>query len=143
MCQLFQRIHFRSQQNTESGKIYRRDEEKAGDAHAKCGILEAKKLKIKEKGGEGMNIDKTTGSSFIQSYQKQMQVSKVEKAKPLQQEDHLQISNQAKQMFEGKNDIDLDRLEKIKALKSQVQAGEYQVSNEKVADKIFQFWYGQ
>lgn len=90
-----------------------------------------------------MNIDKTTGSSFIQSYQKQMQVSKVEKAKPLQQEDHLQISNQAKQMFEGKNDIDLDRLEKIKALKSQVQAGEYQVSNEKVADKIFQFWYGQ
>ena len=90
-----------------------------------------------------MNIDKTTGSSFIQSYQKQMQVSKVEKAKPLQQEDQLQISNQAKQMFEGKNDVDLERLEKIKALKTQVQAGEYQVSNEKVADKIFQFWYGQ
>ena len=34
-----------------------------------------------------MNIDKTTGSSFIQSYQKQMQVSPVERSKPIQKED--------------------------------------------------------
>ena len=88
-----------------------------------------------------MNIDKTNGSSFIQSYQKQMQVSKVDKAKPLQQEDQLQISNEAKQMFESKADI--ERHEKIQALKAQVQSGEYQVNSDKVAEKMFDFWYGK
>lgn len=88
-----------------------------------------------------MNIDKTNGSSFIQSYQKQMQVSKVDKAKPLQQEDQLQISNEAKQMFESKADV--DRHEKIQALKAQVQSGDYKVSTDKVAEKMFDFWYGK
>lgn len=88
-----------------------------------------------------MNIDKTNGSSFIQSYQKQMQVTKVDKTKPLQREDQLQISNEAKQMFESKNGI--ERQEKIQVLKAQVQSGEYGVNNEKVADRIFDFWYGE
>lgn len=88
-----------------------------------------------------MNIDKTNGSSFIQSYQKQMQVSKVDKMKPLQQEDQLQISNEAKQMFESKADI--ERHEKIQALKAQVQKGDYQVNSDKVAEKMFDFWYGK
>ncbi|MFD1032807.1 flagellar biosynthesis anti-sigma factor FlgM [Metaplanococcus flavidus] len=88
-----------------------------------------------------MNIDKTNGSSFIQSYQKQMQVSKVDKTKPLQKEDQLQISNEAKQMYESK--ADMERHEKVQALKAQVQAGEYQVSNDKVAEKMFDFWYGK
>lgn len=88
-----------------------------------------------------MNIDKTTASSFIQSYQKQMQVSKVDKTRPLQKEDQLQISNQAKEMFEKTADIDVERQEKINTLKAQIQSGDYHVNSEKVADKIFQFWF--
>jgi negative regulator of flagellin synthesis FlgM len=87
-----------------------------------------------------MNIDKVNSSSFIQSYQKQMQVSKTEKTRPIQQEDELQISNQAKEMY-GKNVKEVERQEKINALKAQVQSGEYQVNNQEVADKIFGYWF--
>ena len=100
-----------------------------------------KEVKNKRQGGEGMNIDKTTGSSFIQSYQKQMQVSKVEKMRPQQREDQLQISNQAKEMFEKNTEVDRARQEKIQALKTQIQSGDYQFNNEKIADKIHQFWF--
>ena len=104
-------------------------------------ILAVKEKQINEKGGEGMNIDKTTGSSFIQSYQKQMQVSPVGKTRPLQKEDQLQISTQAKELFEKNTEIDLDRQEKINTLKAQIQSGEYHVHSDKVADKIYQFWF--
>lgn len=90
-----------------------------------------------------MNIDKTSSSSFIQSYQKQMQVSKMEKTKAIQNEDQLQISKQAKQLFEKNTEIDLKRQEKIQTLKAQVQSGDYQVNSKEVADKVFQFWFGK
>ena len=90
-----------------------------------------------------MNIDKTTASSFVQSYQKQMQVSQVEKTRSIQKEDQLQISNQAKQMFESKTEIDVERQEKINTLKAQIQSGDYQVNSEKVAEKMHQFWFGK
>lgn len=90
-----------------------------------------------------MNIDKTNGSSFIQSYQKMMPVSKVEKTRPYQSEDQVQISNQAKEMYDKKTEIDAERQEKVNSLKAQVQAGEYQVSSEQVADKVHQFWFGK
>ena len=88
-----------------------------------------------------MNIDKTTGSSFIQSYQKQMQVTPVGKTRAIQKEDQLQISPQAKEMFEKKPVVDVDRQEKINALKAQVQSGEYKINSEKVADSFYQFWF--
>ena len=87
-----------------------------------------------------MNIDKTNGSSFIQSYQK-MQVAQVAKTKPLQKEDGLEISNQAKAMFEKNANVDIERREKIKLLKAQVQSGEYQVNSDKVAEQVYQFWF--
>ncbi|CEG24347.1 Anti-sigma-28 factor, FlgM [Planococcus massiliensis] len=88
-----------------------------------------------------MNIDKTNGSSFIQSYQKQMQVSPVERSKPIQKEDEVQISNRAKEMFEKNAGVDMDRQEKINALKLQIQSGEYEVNSSKVAESVFDFWY--
>lgn len=87
-----------------------------------------------------MNIDKTNSSSFIQSYQK-MQVAPVSKTKPLQKEDELQISNEAKAMFEKNTSVDVERQEKIQLLKAQVASGEYQVDAGKVADKVHQFWF--
>ncbi len=87
-----------------------------------------------------MNIDKTTSSSFIQSYQK-MQVTPVAKTKSLQKEDELQISNEAKAMFEKNTSVDVERQEKIQLLKTQVASGEYQVDASKVADKVHQFWF--
>jgi len=92
-------------------------------------------------GGERMHIDKTNGSSFIQSYQKQMQVTPVEKAKPIQKEDQVQISNRAKEMFEQKVEVNTERQEKINLLKAQIQSGEYQVNSGEVADKVFKFWF--
>lgn len=90
-----------------------------------------------------MNIDKSTGPLFIQSYQKQTQVSKVEKTKPIQNEDQLQISQQAKEMFEKKAEVDLSRQEKINTLKTQIQTGEYKINSEQVANKVYQFWFGK
>jgi len=89
-----------------------------------------------------MNIDKSTGPFFIQSYQKQTQVSKIEKTKPVQNEDQLQISQQAKEMYENKA-VDSARQEKIETLKAQIQSGEYQVNTEKVANKVYDFWFGK
>ncbi len=89
-----------------------------------------------------MNIDKPTGPFIIQSYQKQTQVSKVEKTKPVQNEDQLQISKQAKEMFENKA-VDPARQEKLNALKAQIQSGEYQVGADQVANKVYQFWFGK
>ncbi len=89
-----------------------------------------------------MNIDKTN-PLFIQSYQKQTQVSKVEKTKPVQNEDQLQISQQAKEMFEKKAIGDPSRQEKINALKAQIQSGEYQADSEQVANKVYKFWFGK
>ncbi|ANU24598.1 anti-sigma-28 factor, FlgM [Planococcus donghaensis MPA1U2] len=87
-----------------------------------------------------MNIDKTNSSSFIQSYQK-MQVTPAAKTKPLQKEDELQISNEAKAMFEKNASVDVERQEKIEFLKAQVASGEYKVDAGKVADKVHQFWF--
>lgn len=87
-----------------------------------------------------MNIDKTNGSSFIQAYQK-LQVAPAAKTKSLQKEDELQISNQAKAMFEKNANVDIERQEKIQLLKAQVSSGEYQVDAAKVADKVHQFWF--
>ncbi|MGH2319171.1 flagellar biosynthesis anti-sigma factor FlgM [Planococcus sp. SE5232] len=87
-----------------------------------------------------MNIDKTNGSSFIQAYQK-LQVAPVAKIKPLQKEDGLEISNQAKAMFEKNANVDIERQEKIKLLKAQVQSGEYEVNSDKVAEQVYKFWF--
>lgn len=89
-----------------------------------------------------MNIDKLNGSSFIQSYQKQMQVSAVEKTKPIQKEDQLHISHHAKQMFEKNTEVvDHTRQEKINLLKAQIESREYSANSEKVAEKVFDFWF--
>lgn len=88
-----------------------------------------------------MHIDKTTGSTFINAYQKQANVSPVEKAKPIQQEDQVQISNRAKEMYEKKTEASTERQEKINQLKAQIESGEYQVNGKEVADKVFQFWF--
>ena len=69
-----------------------------------------------------------------------MQVSKTEKTRPIQKEDELQISNQAKEMY-GKNVAEVERQEKINALKAEIQSGDYKVDNQKVADKIFGYWF--
>lgn len=87
-----------------------------------------------------MNIDKTNGSSFIQAYQK-LQVAPAAKTKSLQKEDELQISNQAKAMFEKNTNVDIERQEKIQLLKAQVEAGEYEVNSDKVAEQVYQFWF--
>ena len=69
-----------------------------------------------------------------------MQVTKTEKTRPIQKEDELQISSEAKEMY-GKNIQAVERQEKINAIKAQVQSGEYKVDHQKVADKLFGFWF--
>lgn len=132
-------VLFGNQPDLEAGQTRRRDRQKAAGAGRE--VLAGQAGKINEQGGEGMNIDKTNGSSFIQSYQKQMQVSPVERSKPIQKEDEVQISNRAKEMFEKNTGVDMDRQEKINALKLQIQSGEYEVNSSKVAESVFDFWY--
>lgn len=87
-----------------------------------------------------MKINKPIGASLINAYQKQNQKPIVDKSKASSKKDHVQISEQAKAMLESKM-IDPARQEKVQHLKNQVQNGEYKVDNQKVAEKIYQFWF--
>ncbi|WP_202079366.1 flagellar biosynthesis anti-sigma factor FlgM [Caldalkalibacillus salinus] len=59
-----------------------------------------------------------------------------------QRQDEVRISDQAKAMLEEKQQTDGTRQEKIDQLKAQIKMGEYEVNSRKVADKLYDFWYG-
>lgn len=90
-----------------------------------------------------MKINKPTGASLVNPYQKQNQKPTIEKSTASSKKDQVQISEQAKAMLESKSTIDPARQEKVNQLKSQVQNGEYKVDNQKVAEKIYQFWFNE
>lgn len=87
-----------------------------------------------------MKINNPTGASLINAYQKHNQKPAIDKSNASSKKDQVQISEQAKAMLESKT-TDPARQEKVQQLKSQVQSGEYKVDSQKVAEKIYQFWF--
>jgi negative regulator of flagellin synthesis FlgM len=90
-----------------------------------------------------VKINKPTGSSIVNPYQKQNQKPNLESGKVSSKKDQVQISEQAKAMLENKSTVDPARQEKVNQLKSEVQSGEYKVDSQKVAEKLYQFWFNQ
>lgn len=71
-------------------------------------------------------------------YRKQME--KQESIQDIKQKrDKLEISQEAKVMQQASR-IDEARQEKVKALKAKVEAGEYKVDPQAVANKFYEFW---
>jgi negative regulator of flagellin synthesis FlgM len=90
-----------------------------------------------------VKVNKPTGASLVNPYQKQNQKPNPETGKASSKKDQVQISEQAKAMLENKSTVDPARQEKVNQLKSEVQNGEYKVDSQKVAEKLYQFWFNQ
>ncbi|GAA0368057.1 flagellar biosynthesis anti-sigma factor FlgM [Bacillus horti] len=90
-----------------------------------------------------MKINKPSNSGFINPYQKTQNKTQVSKAAQAKRKDQVQISDQAKAMLGNKVNTDPVHQQKVKELKQQVQNGEYQVDSRKVAEKMYQFWFGE
>lgn len=71
-------------------------------------------------------------------YRKQLE--KADKAAEVKAKgDKLEISPEALEMQKGTR-IEKERQDKVDALKQKIEAGEYKVNPQGVADKFYQFW---
>ncbi|KHF39619.1 flagellar biosynthesis anti-sigma factor FlgM [Halalkalibacter okhensis] len=76
----------------------------------------------------------------IQQNPYRKQIDKSEKAQGASaQRDKLEISPEALEMQKGTK-MEQERAEKVKALKEQVDAGEYKVDAKAVANKFYEYW---
>ena len=68
------------------------------------------------------------------------QIEKTEQTASVQaKRDKLEISSEALTMQQGTR-IEKERLEKVEALKSKIEAGEYHVDSKAIANKFYEFW---
>jgi negative regulator of flagellin synthesis FlgM len=76
----------------------------------------------------------------IQQNPYRKQIDKTEKAADVStKRDKLEISSEALQMQKGTR-IENERAEKVAALKKKIDAGEYKVDAQAVANKFYEFW---
>ena len=54
-------------------------------------------------------------------------------------QDKIEISTEAKLMQQDTK-IEVERKQKVEALKEKVQSGEYKVNTQEVAKKLYEFW---
>jgi negative regulator of flagellin synthesis FlgM len=90
-----------------------------------------------------VNINRPSGSSFINPYQKSANSQKQIKQQSAQANDKVEISSTAKEMYAKKAENTGARQEKLDALKAQIQNGEYKVDSQKTAEKFYDFWLGK
>ncbi|WP_227937247.1 flagellar biosynthesis anti-sigma factor FlgM [Alkalihalobacillus deserti] len=68
------------------------------------------------------------------------QIEKTEKTNDVEaKRDKLEISSEALSMQKGTR-IEKERLEKVEALKQKIDAGEYKVDSQAIANKFYDFW---
>ncbi|OZS78406.1 flagellar biosynthesis anti-sigma factor FlgM [Tetzosporium hominis] len=89
-----------------------------------------------------MNVDKTGNSPHVHTYPKTVKVQQVKPATPGSSEDHVQISNQAQELY-NKSAKDAIRQEKVQALKQQIEMGTFQVDSKRIAQDLTDFWLGK
>ena len=71
-----------------------------------------------------------------------MKVQQVKPATPGSSEDHVQISNQAQELY-NKSAKEAIRQEKVQALKQQIEMGTFQVDSKRIAQDLTDFWLGK
>lgn len=84
-----------------------------------------------------MKINGHNRLNGINPYKKN--IDKQEQAKATKKQDHVEISQHAKQMQVAQS-FTTERQEKIAKLKKQVESGTYQVKPQEVAKKLYEFW---
>ncbi|MFC5711360.1 flagellar biosynthesis anti-sigma factor FlgM [Thalassorhabdus alkalitolerans] len=85
-----------------------------------------------------MNINPFGPVNHTNPYQKQAETHKSTQASE-KKHDKVEISEAAKEL-QKKSSVELEREEKIQALKEKVEAGEYQVDSHAVAKKFYEYW---
>ena len=84
----------------------------------------------------GMKIN-NIGRMNVNPYNKQME--KMEQVHKAAKKDKIEISSEAKELQKIGN-IDLQRQEKVEAIKKEVQSGQYDVNPREIAKKMYSFW---
>lgn len=74
---------------------------------------------------------------IINAYQKQQQKT-INQKRP-DQNDRLNISDEAKSLQKNQQH-EVNRDHYVQELKNQVQSGSYEINQEKIAEKIMEFW---
>lgn len=82
---------------------------------------------------QGPNLTK------LAAYRAQLQQQQTDPKKKVNREDQLDISSAAKQLQESKK-ANTQRAEYVQNIKNEVKSGQYVVDNEKVAQKMIDFW---
>lgn len=67
------------------------------------------------------------------------QVEKLEQTQKAKSKDKIEISSEAIKLQKIGN-IELERQEKVDALKREVQSGQYELNAKKVAEKMYSYW---
>lgn len=88
-----------------------------------------------------MKINESGRLSSIQAYRSQSHAANSKQAAGLKgaAKDNVKISDEAMKMLETQRANASDRSERIEQLKQEVQSGTYQVSAEKLAEKLWPF----
>lgn len=87
-----------------------------------------------------MNIHRTNKVPSVNPYKVQQNHSqKHEEQQPTKPKDRVDISKVAKQM-QVESPVTAARMEKVEALRKQVEAGEYQVDHKTVAKNLLSYW---
>lgn len=66
-------------------------------------------------------------------------VGKMEQPQRMNSKDKIEISSEAMNLQKIGN-IEVEREEKVSALKKEVQAGTYEVNSKKIAEKMYSYW---
>lgn len=75
----------------------------------------------------------------IQNNPYQNNINKLEKGQKVNKKDKIEISNEALQL-QKLGSIELERQEKVDAIKKEIQSGNYQINTRKIAEKMYSFW---
>ena len=87
-----------------------------------------------------MKINETRGVGGVHSYQRNMETHRQEQQKT-RRKDEVSISSEAMEMLHAQGRAaDAERAHKIQSLKEQVAAGTYQVSADKLAEKLLPYF---
>ncbi|MFD2442733.1 flagellar biosynthesis anti-sigma factor FlgM [Bacillus sp. CGMCC 1.16607] len=77
------------------------------------------------------------GRLNVNPYNKQME--KMEKTEKAVRKDKIEISTEALEL-QKMGDFDVERQEKIEALRQKVNSGEYEINAKEVAKKMYSYW---
>lgn len=88
-----------------------------------------------------MKINETGRVGAVQSYQRNLETHRQEQQNKTRRKDEVSISTEAMEMLRAQESaVDPARAEKIQSLKEKVSSGTYNVSTDKLAEKLLPYF---